>query len=760
MGNSQTSSGLTSASIVNDQNKIIKPPRALVSTFGRRKIKNNLEKIKEENRKDEEQDYRDSKAVKVATLSQALDYFDQFRKSQAVTHEGQDKEKHLKTLVANLTEVCQGSSQEKTNRSLSQRQLEAGSISDSNKILELEVGKNIPYDSFCVAVSMNTGMVIHTTASLTLVLGYPKDMWIGRNITDFVHPLDQGFFISRVTQNINLAIEKHMNLSGGNKSKNFYCRIRQYSSLRSGFAVKERKKEYKPFKVCVCFSAGDPMEPQGETGFNVFITAVPITSRFKTSDEETIPSNPLGKFTTKHNSWSSWIFVDEDSVPLLGHFPHELEGKDIFDIIHPNDWNIVKDSFELMVCNKNSISKPYRIRTRNLDFVTVITLWTPFINPWNQQLEFIHGRHTIVKGPKITNLFLEPSLEELQEKTIEDKMEAKEKTKLILQNYVRRKHVSKKADLVENKKKSQLSSFMGVLLKEAAKADSFDPMRAVAAVPIDNISLHQSDSSESPPNYNQLNYNENLTRFFNSQPKTLSEKDVISAGVYSSNSSYEDNPLNGGVVSMKKKDQKWKGRSGDSGDGKESRSGQGSGDTTPQLESRPSSSSDSREGVSGQHVLTEDMLVLHNREMEKQMVVNFKQGKRVGKFGFLKNNKEKLKENESKKLQVPEIKASEAAAGRKPELDNFPAHSGDSGEIGQGYQRPLFFSSSSYSGTSPPNIQEIRSQPKRHQVPPMAGPGFCLPPGPIAQSSSGENMGKNYIQVKDTYFENNTCEWY
>lgn len=33
-------------------------------------------------------------------------------------------------------------------------------------------------------------------------------------------------------------------------------------------------------------------------------------------------------------------------------------------------------------------------------------------------------------------------------------------------------------------------------------------------------------SSETPPSYNQLNYNDNLSRFFNSQPKTLSEKEV------------------------------------------------------------------------------------------------------------------------------------------------------------------------------------------------------------------------------------------
>jgi len=44
-----------------------------------------------------------------------------------------------------------------------------------------------------------------------------------------------------------------------------------------------------------------------------------------------------------------------------------------------------------------------------------------------------------------------------------------------------------------------------------------------------NISPHHDEmSSETPPSYNQLNYNDNLSRFFNSQPKTLTEKEVLS----------------------------------------------------------------------------------------------------------------------------------------------------------------------------------------------------------------------------------------
>ena len=40
---------------------------------------------------------------------------------------------------------------------------------------------------FCVAVSLDDTKIIQTTDSLTTILGYPEDMWIGRNFTDFIH---------------------------------------------------------------------------------------------------------------------------------------------------------------------------------------------------------------------------------------------------------------------------------------------------------------------------------------------------------------------------------------------------------------------------------------------------------------------------------------------------------------------------------------------------------------------------------------------
>lgn len=61
-------------------------------------------------------------------------------------------------------------------------------------------------DGFCCIISMYDGVVLYTTPSLTAVLGFPKDMWLGRSFIDFVHPKDRETFSSQVTTGIALPL--------------------------------------------------------------------------------------------------------------------------------------------------------------------------------------------------------------------------------------------------------------------------------------------------------------------------------------------------------------------------------------------------------------------------------------------------------------------------------------------------------------------------------------------------------------------------
>lgn len=51
-------------------------------------------------------------------------------------------------------------------------------------------------------ISIYDGVVLYTTPSLTTVLGFPKDMWLGRSFIDFIHPKDRETFSNQVTNGI------------------------------------------------------------------------------------------------------------------------------------------------------------------------------------------------------------------------------------------------------------------------------------------------------------------------------------------------------------------------------------------------------------------------------------------------------------------------------------------------------------------------------------------------------------------------------
>lgn len=62
---------------------------------------------------------------------------------------------------------------------------------------------------------MYDGVVLYTTPSLTAVLGFPKDMWLGRSFIDFIHPKDRDTFSSQVTNKITVPLmEPHRKYKG------------------------------------------------------------------------------------------------------------------------------------------------------------------------------------------------------------------------------------------------------------------------------------------------------------------------------------------------------------------------------------------------------------------------------------------------------------------------------------------------------------------------------------------------------------------
>jgi len=332
-----------------------------------------------------------------------------------------------------------------------------------------------------------------------------------------------------------------------------FCRIRKYNGLKSGcFAVKERKTTYDVVKLSVCFKNIDSSETNSSTSQQdteatafgttfLFITAIPVNTAYSVPYDEGPFSSEAGRhsFTTKHDVDCMFNMVDESSISFLGFLPQDLHGQDIFKFYHPLDLHILKEAFEAVTTEQGVPfrSKPYRFKARNDDYVLLSTEFCSFINPWSRQLEFIIGKHTVIKGPKDTNIFngKESHTESEGDSEITDEMveEAKliqEEMKHLLSKPVHRK-LLKPDDIYQSssKRRKELTNFMETLLDQMAKYENKRKEGIINennTIVLEEVSSPE-DSIETPPSYNQLNYNENITRFFNSQPKTLTEKEAM-----------------------------------------------------------------------------------------------------------------------------------------------------------------------------------------------------------------------------------------
>lgn len=86
-----------------------------------------------------------------------------------------------------------------------------------------------------------------------------------------------------------------------------------------------------------------------------------------------------------------------------------MEGADIFNFYHPADLVYLKEAYENIMADRGKPfkSRPYRFKAKNGCFLTMETVWSCFINPWSKKLEFVDGKHTILKGPANKDVFAE-----------------------------------------------------------------------------------------------------------------------------------------------------------------------------------------------------------------------------------------------------------------------------------------------------------------------------------------------------------------
>lgn len=146
--------------------------------------------------------------------------------------------------------------------------------------------ERVKEDTFCCVISMHDGIVLYTTPSITDVLGFPRDMWLGRSFIDFVHHKDRATFASQITTGIPIAETRG---STPKDARSTFCvMLRRYRGLTSGgFGVIGRPVNYEPFRLGLTFrEAPEEARPDNylvSNGTNMLlvISATPIKSSYK-----------------------------------------------------------------------------------------------------------------------------------------------------------------------------------------------------------------------------------------------------------------------------------------------------------------------------------------------------------------------------------------------------------------------------------------------------------------------------------------------
>lgn len=242
------------------------------------------------------------------------------------------------------------------------------------------------------------------------------------------------------------------------------------------------------------------------------------------------------RFSTRHTASGVLTHIGGASVGAFGYLPQDVIGRSIMDFYHPEDFLYLKTIYEAVMKTGQTAgvpicSKPYRFLIQNNCYVEIETEWSSFVNPWSRKLEFVNGYHRVVRGPSNIDVFSITSKEPLQEVSAECLQNAKAMQGEIFQ--ILDEPVPRSSDTVKqqvSKRCQALANFMETLMNEVQKPELKIDLSHEADIRVserDSVMLgevsphheyqYSESSSETPPSYNQLNYKENLQRFFSSQ---------------------------------------------------------------------------------------------------------------------------------------------------------------------------------------------------------------------------------------------------
>ncbi|XP_076681492.1 aryl hydrocarbon receptor nuclear translocator homolog tgo isoform X2 [Andrena cerasifolii] len=311
-------------------------------------------------------------------------------------------------------------------------------------------------DGFLFVVSCGTGRIIYVSDSVAPVLNYTQSDWYGTSLYSQVHPDDT----EKVKEQLSAEEPEHggrvLDLKTGTVKKEasmrmcmgsrrgFICRMKVGNLQATGdmaaahglHRMKQRNSLGPPardgqnYAVVHCTGYIKNWPPTGEfvppyipdvdlgdrgaggqgradgVGGNqnasnncclVAIGRLQVTSTPNSSD--LAGSNSNNEFISRHSAEGKFTFVDQRVGGILGYTPSELLGHPCYEFFHPEDLTHMRESFEQVLKLKGQVvSVMYRFRAKNRDWVWLRTSAFAFLNPFNDDVEYIVCTNTHAKS--------------------------------------------------------------------------------------------------------------------------------------------------------------------------------------------------------------------------------------------------------------------------------------------------------------------------------------------------------------------------
>ncbi|KAL8184782.1 UNVERIFIED_CONTAM: hypothetical protein K2H54_028249 [Gekko kuhli] len=311
-------------------------------------------------------------------------------------------------------------------------------------------------DGFLFIVSCETGRVVYVSDSVTPVLNQPQSEWFGRTLYDQVHPDDVDKLREQLSTSENALTGRILDLKTGTVKKegqqsmrmcmgsrrSFICRMRcgntavdpvsmnrlsfMRSRCRNGLGAAKDGEPHFVVVHCtgyikawppagVSLPDDEPDAGQGSKFCLVAIGRLQVTSSPSCADMSTV-CQPT-EFISRHNTDGIFTFVDHRCVATVGYQPQELLGKDIVEFCHPEDQQLLRDSFQQVVKLKGQVlSVMFRFRSKNREWLWMRTSSFTFQNPYSDEIEYIICTNTNVKNssqesrPALSNPMQRPQL--------------------------------------------------------------------------------------------------------------------------------------------------------------------------------------------------------------------------------------------------------------------------------------------------------------------------------------------------------------